>query len=147
MNNPRYKYYSGEEFHTFTFDSIGRKGTIKKIVQYSLINQGVYNLGFGDYNNETGKIDDSITTNNGDSQKVLMTVVATMYDFTSKYPNNYVFATGSNEVRTRLYRMGISNNIKLLKKDFIVYGLNNDDCWEDFIVGKDYKGFLVKRKI
>lgn len=144
MKNSKYKYISEDDF-VFTFDSVGHKGTIKKIVQYSKLTDQVYNLGFGDYNQETGKIDDSIKTNNGDSQKVLITVVATLYDFTGKYPDKYVFATGSNSVRTRLYRMGISNNIEELKQDFEVYGLKNKQ-WETFIIGEDYQGFLVKRK-
>lgn len=144
MNTPKYKYIAEDDF-VFTFDSIGKKGKIKKIVQYSKLSDQMYNLGFGDYNEETSEIDDSIKTNNGDSQKVLMTVVATLYEFTKKYPDFYIFATGSNDVRTRLYRMGISNNIEELKKDFEVYGLKNEN-WETFIIGKDYQGFLVKRK-
>lgn len=144
MNIPKYKYIAEDDF-IFTFDSIGNKGVIKKVVQYSEINKGIYNLAFGDYHEETGKIDDSIKTNNGDSQKVLMTVVATLYEFTKKPPDFYMFATGSNDVRTRLYRMGVSNNIEELKKDFEVYGLKNEN-WEAFIIGEDYQGFLVKRK-
>jgi hypothetical protein len=34
----------------------------------------MYNLGFGDYNEITGLIDDKVITNNGDREKVLATV-------------------------------------------------------------------------
>ena len=73
--------------------------------------------------------------------------MSTLYAFTGKYPNIYVFATGSNEARTRLYRIGISNNLGELEKDFKVYGLKIDETFEPFIIGNDYVGFLVKRKI
>lgn len=104
-----------------------------------------FNLGFGDYNEETNEIDDTIVTNNGDARKVLATVVSTLYAFTGKYPNASVFATGSSDSRTRLYRMGITNNLDELKEDFKVYGLNKDEVFEEFIVGEDYIGFLVTR--
>lgn len=96
--------------------------------------KGYYNLGFGDLDIETREINDEIITNNGDGQKVLATVVSTMYAFTGKNPDAYVYATGSSESRTRLYRMGITNNLEELKKDFYVFGLRNDQefnvyCW------------------
>ncbi len=77
---------------------------------------------------------------------VLSTVVSTLYAFTGKYPEANVFATGSSEARTRLYRMGITNNLEELKNDFYVYGLRTDEVFEEFIVGEDYIGFLVTRK-
>lgn len=146
MKNPKYNYIEEEGGFVYRFDSIGNKGTISKVVQYTKLKEGVYNLAFGDYNQqyEYG-IDDKVKTNNGDSKKVLITVVATLYDFTKKYPDMYIFATGSNDARTRLYRMGISNNLKELKQDFEVYGVG-DGVTESFVIGKDYKGFLVKRK-
>ena len=107
---------------------------------------GYYNLGFGDYDEHSGAINDKIVTNNGDSLKVLATVVSTLYAFTGKYPDAWVFATGSTDARTRLYRMGISNNLNEIKTDFYVYGLRLDDIFEDFNVGEDYMGFLATRK-
>lgn len=147
MNYPRYEYSTEDELNIFEFDSIGTKGKVAKIVQYTEMNiKGYYNLGFGDLDPETKEINDDIVTNNGDGQKVLATVVSTVYAFTGKNTDAYVYATGSNEVRTRLYRMGITNNLEELKRDFYVYGLRNDGEFELFIVGEDYLGFLVTRK-
>lgn len=147
MKYPTYNYATGEKLYSFFFESIGEKGIVKKMVQYKeMSTEGCFNLGFGDYNEETNEIDDQVRTNNGDGQKVLATVVSTLYDFTNRYPNVYVFATGSSQARTRLYRMGISNNLEELKKDFFVYGLNQDNLFEEFVLGEDYKGFLVTRK-
>jgi hypothetical protein len=57
-------------------------------------------------------------SNNGDSPKVLATVASTVYAFLERYPDAYVFATGSTNSRTRLYRMGISANYLEIRKDF-----------------------------
>jgi hypothetical protein len=76
MKYPRYNYVAEEKMQVFEFTSIGTKGEIKKIVEFTLLNvNNVYNLGFGDYDPKTDKINDSVITNNGDSQKVLATVV------------------------------------------------------------------------
>jgi hypothetical protein len=147
MNYPRYDYSAGNELNIFEFESIGNKGKIKKIVQYTEMSiKGYFNLGFGDLDLKTREINDEIITNNGDGQKVLATVVSTLYSFTGKNPDAYVYATGSSESRTRLYRMRITNNLEELKKDFFVFGLRNDNVFESFIVGEDYLGFLVTRK-
>lgn len=83
---------------TFEFISEGPKGLIHKLVQYQPTNvKDVYNLAFGDKDHATGDIDDTVISNNGDSEKVLVTVVATIYAFTDKYPNAWVYATGSTK--------------------------------------------------
>ncbi|GEO06185.1 hypothetical protein AAE02nite_38490 [Adhaeribacter aerolatus] len=130
----------------FEFVSEGPQGQIKKLIQYSETNlKDFYNLGFGDKDERTGEIDDTIITNNGDSQKALATVAATVYAFTEKYPDSWIYATGSNIIRTRLYRMGITNNLIEIQKDFVVYGLKGNQ-WEVFEKEITYDAFLVKRK-
>jgi hypothetical protein len=147
MKYPRYEYSTEAELNIFEFESIGPKGKIIKLVQYTEMNiKGYYNLAFGDLDLKTREINDGIITNNGDATKVLATVVSTVYAFTGKYPEAYIFATGRSESRTRLYRMGITNNLEELKSDFYVYGLRNDETFEPFIVGEDYLGFLITRK-
>ena len=148
MNRPKYLYKTEEEFKVYSFFSEGIKGLIKKMIVFSFTGESnIYNLGFGDYNLETKTIDDEVITNNGDSLKVLATVASTVYAFTEKYPNALVFATGSNNFRTRLYRMGITNNLEEIKIDFEVFGLRVDNnLWEEFISGEDYEAFIVKRK-
>ena len=147
MKYKKYEYTSDDELHFYEFTSIGRNGKIKKVVEYSKMNiENFYNLAFGDYDDVTGEINDMIITNNGDSLKVLATVASTAYAFTGKYPNAWIFATGSTDVRTRLYRMGITNNLVEIQEDFYVYGMKPDETFEDFIVGDEYLGFLIKRK-
>lgn len=148
MNKPRYLYKSEEFFKIYEFISEGPRGKIKKIVEYSETStKNVYNLGFGDFDENTESINDLSVTNNGDSLKVLATVASTIYAFIEKYPDAWIFATGSTAVRTRLYRMGISNNIEEIKADFAVYGLKIDtNIWEEFIIGEDYEAFLITKK-
>ena len=148
MTKSKYLYKSEEEFKVFSFNSEGIRGTIKKMVIFSYTGeQNIYNLGFGDFDTEKKTINDETITNNGDSLKVLATVASTIYAFTEKYPDALVFATGSNNIRTRLYRMGITNNFEEIKEDFEVYGLSIEtNLWEEFIAGEDYEAFIVKRK-
>ena len=83
---PRYELEASKTLKTFEFVSIGKNGEIAKAVQYSETNlKDFYNLGFGDTNLETGEINDKVISDNGDSQKVLATVAATVYAFTDKY--------------------------------------------------------------
>lgn len=130
----------------FEFFSEGPKGTIRKLVEYSETRvANVYNLGFGDYDETTNIINDLSITNNGDSLKVLSTVASTVYAFMEKYPNAWVVATGSTIVRTRLYRMGITNNIVEISEDFVVFG-RKGSFWEKFVAGEDYDAFLLTKK-
>ena len=71
----RYPVTTGKDAMTFEFTSEGRLGKVEKMVVYMANSTpGFYNLGFGDKNPITGRIDDMTVTNNGDSKKVLATV-------------------------------------------------------------------------
>jgi hypothetical protein len=147
MNKPKYLYKTEDQFMIFEFFSEGPKGRIAKMVEYSeTATKGVYNLAFGDFDETSKTINDLSVTNNGDSLKVLATVASTVYAFLDKYPNAFIVATGSTNVRTRLYRMGITNNLAEIKEDFDVYGLSESGIWEEFVVGEDYEAFLITKK-
>jgi hypothetical protein len=148
MKHLKYQYRSEELFLFYEFISEGPKGHIKKVVEYTeTATKNVYNLGFGDFDEKTNSINDTAITNNGDSLKVLATVASTVYAFTEKYPNAWIFATGSTAVRTRLYRMGITNNLAEIALDFVVLGYNSEGVWENFVIGEDYEAFLLTKKI
>ena len=147
MNRPKYLYKSEDLLLYYEFVSLGPNGTIKKIVEYTETStKNVYNLGFGDYDEYTKRINDLSVTNNGDSLKVLTTVASTVYAFTEKYPEAWILATGSTAIRTRLYRMGITNNLTEISEDFKVFGYTEKGIWEEFIVGEDYEAFLLTKK-
>src|SRR5882762_918527 len=109
MKYPRYPvvarddYYTSDDYHMYEFYSEGSRGRIKKIILYEKIGMNLFNLGFGDWNEELQGLDDSSRSNNGDRDKVLATVAFTALDFTSKFPDAQIFAEGSTSSRTRLY--------------------------------------------
>jgi hypothetical protein len=146
MKIDKYALRSEESYTIFEFISMGSKGDVQKLVHFQKTNEpGLYNLAFGDRNHETGELDDLIKTNNGDSEKVLATVVAALYAFFSKYPEAQVYATGSTLSRTRLYRRGITKYYEEMVIDFQLFGQIGNE-FHIFEVGKDYSGFLVHRK-
>ena len=146
MNLERYELKSGTNQEVFELTSVGKKGKIIKLVQFEETNyKGIFNLGFGDKNLDSDEIDDTVISNNGDSEKVLATVVATLYAFLNKHPNAMVYATGSTKSRTRLYQIGIFKYLDVVEKDFEIFGEINNK-WFTFEKGTNYNAFLVKLK-
>jgi len=135
-----------DDAHTkYEFLSEGPKGKILKAVTYGQIEEDLFNLAFGDWNAELKKVDDTCRSNNGDRDKVLATVAATAIDFTNKFPDAIIYTEGSTPARTRLYQMGIANNLEEISKDFEIEGYIND-AWEPFQKSHNYGAFLVRRK-
>ena len=100
------------------------------MVQFQPMNlPNLYNLAFGDTNAETGEVNDKIITDNSDTEKVLATVVPAVYAFVDAYPDAWVYATGSTEARTRLYRMGINKYFDAVQEDFLITGEHHSE-WE-----------------
>lgn len=145
MNLPKYQYKASNNFLDYEFISTGPKGRIKKVVRFTFVDNGTFNLGFGDLDEQTGDISDTVITDNKDSSKILATVASTVYDFYDAYPDADVFAKGSTPARTRLYRMGITNNWKQISTDFEVYGLRQKQ-WEAFQFRRDYDAFLIRQR-
>ena len=131
---------------TFEFYSEGNGKRILKIVEYQpMVLKNVYNLALGDKDPHTREIDDMVSSNNGDKDKVLATVAATIYTFTDQYPETRVYMAGNTKARTRLYRMSISRFLNEICRDFVVLG-ELDNKWTMFKINKEYSGFLVIRK-
>jgi hypothetical protein len=146
MKTEKYYLKSESKFTRFEFISEGRRGAIRKLIEFQeTTNPDVYNLAFGDFNPQTQEINDLAVSDNGDTEKVLATVVNAVYTFFNNYPDVFVYATGSTKARTRLYRMGITRFYDEMEKDFYLYGQIGDDFFE-FEIGKDYDGFLAQRK-
>lgn len=151
MNYDKYEsIFGSSDSLEFEFTSEGPNGVFKKVVQFSQTSDpDIYNLGFGD-KLENGDINDHIRNNNQDRNKILATIAATVYEFTSKYPDKAVFFAGSTAERTRLYRMAITMNLEELNADFELFGVNineRESVVEVFRIGENYDGFLVKRKL
>ncbi len=135
MKLPRYELIAEASLKVFEFNSEGPKGLIRKLIKFSETSEkDFYNVAFGDKDYLTGYFDDNVISDNGDSERVLATVVSTVYSFTSSNINVWVYATGSSKSRTRLYRMGISKYLDEIKQDFHVFGLLDGE-WEEFLLG------------
>jgi hypothetical protein len=143
----RYEFEFDEVLSEFTFTSTGQNGRINKVISFKETKLlGYYNLAFGDVLDKSEGLNDFIVSNNGDSQKVLATVVAAINAFTAKYPFRWIYAIGSTRSRTRLYQIGIVRYLDRIEKDYELYGLLNGQ-WQEFKKGFNYEAFLARRKI
>jgi len=130
----------------FTFVSKGKKGNIEKIVRYDLIEDGVYNLAFGDLNTEHSDFDDSSVSDNGDIIKVMATVIQTMPLFFEKHPQKKVSFEGSDKKRTNFYGWIIGKNILNWQDIYYIVGGFENGKIEAFRKGVDYAYFLIAKK-
>jgi hypothetical protein len=130
----------------YEFVSVSSDRSIKKRVIYQQIDDSnIYNLAFGDVDEMTDELDDTVVSNNGDTEKILATVAATIFSFLNKYPNAIIYAKGSTSGLTRLYKIGISNNLEKLEQNFMVMGYTTDEKWEIYDKQEFYSAFFIKR--
>jgi hypothetical protein len=111
MEWERYDIAEGENGQSFYFYSDGPKGRIKKAVKFQhrpKIGPNANNLVFGDYDETTGRTDDSSVSNNGDSRAVLRTVADIVEEFVNSHPKAIILIKGLTPSRSRLYQMGIA---------------------------------------
>jgi len=117
MKIDKYPVIIGETSMVFEFTSKGIRGKVPKLVVYSETHvRNIYNLRFEDKDEVMGQTDDEIITNNGNSEKILTTVASALYVFIERYPGAMFFAMDGTKARTRLYRIGITNNLKEIQK-------------------------------
>jgi len=135
------------DFNFFEFISVGRKGNIPKRIAFEPTKwSNVFNLAFGDIT-EDDQIDDLNISDNGDRNKVLVTVVKVVETYTEKFPDRWIYFAGNTEHKTRLYRMAISLNLEELSEKFEIYAeLKENEAIVPFEKGLNIKGFFVKRK-
>jgi hypothetical protein len=132
----------------FDFISEGCNGKIPKRVEFMPTPfPNVYNLSFGDIKHN-GELDDQAISNNGDRNKILATILYVVDTYTRRFPEHWVFFSGSTENRTRLYRIAISLHLEELSEMFeILVDLNGDWRFVRFQKELNIKAFLVKRKM
>ncbi|MDX2303926.1 MAG: hypothetical protein NW226_14055 [Microscillaceae bacterium] len=145
MNSEKYTYLTNQNNLIYTFLSIGIQGVILKVVIFEKIDESLYNLAFGDFNEKTQEIDDKAVSNNGDTIKVLATVIQTIRDFYTTNVNASVIIKGSSSARTRLYQKIIRDNIATIQTEFEILALNEQDEYEIFYVNGKYEEFKIKK--
>ena len=134
---------------SFEFISVGPKGHILKRIEYSKLKakglKNYYNLGFGDVNSESKEINDTIITDNKDSEKVLATVANTVYIFTKYYPKAKIYFEGSSDARIRLYQIAINKYFDDFSETFDIEGYTSKQ-WFSFEKNVNYEAFLITRE-
>jgi hypothetical protein len=142
----KYNYFTNISGFDFEFESIGTKGIIKKVARFTLIESPfIYNFGFGDLDENTGDINDTISSNNGDQDKIMGTLGSIIFDFTTLNSDAQIYIEGTNATRTRLYQMSITKYWNQIDLFFEVYGLKQDK-WYLFEKGINYEAFIGRRK-
>lgn len=135
-----------DKFGIFNFISIGKKGAIPKRISFTKTElDSVYNLAFGDVDLD-GEINDYFVSNDGDRNKILATVVKVIGDYTDRYPDRWIFFTGSTNERTRLYRMAVGLYLEELSAKFEIY-VHDGEKFMPFAKNLKTNAFLIKKKI
>ena len=158
INTNSYRFHElGQEIfiaESYSFYSIGPKGKIELRIIFSKDQSQtkieMFNLAFGVWNPASGEIDDTVETRNNDMDQILATVGEKALDFIIRNPNAYLYAQGSNPIRTRKYQMGISRNLADIPTNLGIYGIVADDSgsmeMENFRSGISYHAFLFYAK-
>jgi hypothetical protein len=148
MKIATYPFVRRPESFYYEFYSEGPNGSIKKVVEYFRLEEWkteVFNLAFGDWDEENNRINDLSISNNADREKVLATVASTVIDFIVNHPDAIIIATGSTASRTRLYQMGIAKVLDEIDQGFEIQGYTNNS-WRPFQKGVNYSAFLLKAR-
>ena len=144
MTCPFYPFSSSAETLRFEFVSTGQRIIHKVIVYQQLPSTDAYNLALGDVD-EQGKVDYDVTSDNGDRDQILATVVQTMIAFFGQHPGTFVVIAGSTPSRTRLYQVVIARELAEIQKRFNVTGIT-DASNEPFSKGRSYRAFVISMK-
>lgn len=143
MIKETYTFLPSKRKTWFAFQSEGVKGKIVKIVQFSLVNDGKWNLGFGDWNK--GTVDDHVLTNNQDTMKVIRTIAKIVLDFFTEYPQITLVIEPVDEKRKRFYNLIFQRHYDDMKSQFNIIGLIEKRA-EIYSPQKFYDSFEIFRK-
>lgn len=144
MNQPNYSFSILNQALRFDFLSTGRSVISKSIIYTKTQTPELYSLALVD-NYSDGSSDDRSVSNNGDMEKILVTVFHTFSIFFQHYPNSIIAFNGSTPSRTRLYRIALSHELSNINKLYNVWGIV-DETYQPFERDKAYLGFLLSLK-
>jgi len=96
MHQPRYDLVVSPNRSRYEFVSVGPRGSIRKVVEYTYLDElAIWNLGFGDVNPVTDEISDDVISDNEDGRKVMTTVLMTLFTFFGEYSGDTVILLGA----------------------------------------------------
>lgn len=143
MNEPAYPFRVRTDGLLFSFYSVSEEKIVPKLVVYTPVDDLIYNLALVDVMPD-GSLADNVTTNNQDMNRVMATVIQTMLAFFEKYPDRLVYFQGSDDIRTRFYRILITRELEAARQLFVIYGKTAEQEYELFQIGQPYVGFLMQ---
>lgn len=144
MDHQPYDVSVQEKALRFDFLSVGKNTVAKSIAFRKTGAPDFYSLSLVDvYPN--GTFDDLSVSDNGDMEKILVTVFHTLGIFFKSHPKAIVSFKGSTPSRTRLYRIAISHELSELKELYNVWGITKTG-YEAFEKDQPYIGFLLSMK-
>jgi hypothetical protein len=148
MNIESYDIDCCNDTKEYSFESTGPKDSVKKKVCFvqSKIN-GFFYLTYGDYDIESGSINENSVTNNYDTQKIINTVAKVVFIFLQSHPKCFVQFSWRDKVRRRLFTSWIARNGSLLDKYFVIYGERHNERWERYCKNVRYTAIFVKIKV
>jgi hypothetical protein len=120
-----YPYLASGKMTQATFQSLGPKGIIIKVIRFEYVKENRWNLGFGDF--KRGQIETNKMTNNGDMAKVLATVAAATSAFLEEYPDRIVEIRPVDEKRKMLFNLVFSRRWEQIKEKAFVFGLKGNE--------------------
>ncbi|MFT4022170.1 MAG: hypothetical protein QM664_00140 [Flavihumibacter sp.] len=141
-----YRFHYNSSSDIYSFDSVGTKGIVRKIVKFDRLQDDLFNVCLADLDPQTGCISDSVTTNNGDADLVLLTVASIGLHFMEKHAGSALFIQGSDAKRTRWYQMGLARNWRFIEPKFKLLGYK-DENWEPFRKGTNYIAFYLEKRL
>jgi hypothetical protein len=146
MDEPQYHFSPESLDISYTFDSISDRKTVHKVVRFTETDlPDVFNLALLDLMDD-GQESDLSVTNNADLRIVLATVMQIINHFLLKFSDKIVTFQGSDDRRTRLYRLVIGKELPALQQLFEIAGQYADGSIERFRPNQTYIRFFVQLK-
>ncbi len=143
MIKESYNYLAIGNKTMYYFESEGKLGTIPKAIIFTLSENNLWNLAFGDWHE--GDIDDVIISNNYDIVKIIGTIAKVVYDFSAKYPTRHIYIQPVDEKRKKLYNHVFRRNYEDINTIFQIIGVV-DGIDENYLPKKSYNKFKLIRK-
>ena len=148
MKEKGYEFIASDNYLNYEFYSEGPKGRIRKKVSFQIFFQHgmpFFNLTFGNYDENKKQIDDQAVSDNRDTNKIFLTLILIVLEFTEHFPQFPVYAEGNSKARNRLFQMCINSHWIRLKKHLNIYGCDGK-TWKTFNNSENFEAFSAKRK-
>lgn len=126
----------------YQFQSVSSQKIVQKVVLFTETERPeVYNLALLDLL-DAGVLSDITVTDNRDMKVVLATTIQIAADFLSRNSGKVITFTGSDDRRTRLYRILLNRELDRIQQAFVILGEMNHQI-EIFQPNRPYSRFYI----